>query len=69
MRLGSTPIAQIDQGEVFSYLHVDHLDTPRYANDDSQAIVWSWHSDAFGAGAANEEPDGDGTVTTVNLRY
>ena len=69
VRLGATPIAQIDQGEVFSYLHFDHLGTPRSATDDAQTVVWLWYSDAFGYGAASEDPDGDSTATTVNLRF
>lgn len=36
------PVAQIDQGEAFSYLHFDHLGTPRQATDDGQILVWSW---------------------------
>ena len=67
--LDDTPIAQIDQGEVFSYLHFDHLGTPRLATNDNQTIVWRWDSDAFGTTAANEDPDGDIVATTINLRF
>ena len=63
------PVAQIDQGEVFSYLHFDHLGTPRLATDDAQTVVWRWDSDAFGSTAANDDPDGNGTPLTVNLRF
>ena len=63
------PVAQIDQGEVFSYLHFDHLGSPRLATNDSQAVVWRWDSDAFGTTAANEDPDGDMNATTINLRF
>ena len=67
--LDDIPIAQIDQGEVFSYLHFDHLSTPRLATNDNQTIVWRWDSDAFGTTAANEDPDGDMIATTINLRF
>ncbi len=67
--LENTPVAQIDQGEVFSYLHVDHLGTPRLATNDAQTIVWRWDSDAFGSTLADEDPDGDNNATTVNLRF
>ena len=32
-------------------------------------MVWSWQSDAFGATAANEDPDGDGVNQVVDLRF
>lgn len=67
--MNGLPVAQIDTGEVFSYLHVDHLGTPRLATNDSQTVVWRWDSDAFGTSLPDEDPDGDGTGTTVNLRF
>jgi len=30
--------------------------------------VWKWESDAFGTALPNEDPDGDGQATTINLR-
>ena len=32
-------------------------------------VVWQWDSDPFGAGAANEDPDGDATLFAYNLRF
>ncbi|MCH9693841.1 MAG: hypothetical protein K0U72_04970 [Gammaproteobacteria bacterium] len=63
------PVAQVDSGEVFSYLHRDHLGTPRLATNDSQTVVWRWDSDAFGAVGPDEDPDGDMLAMTVNLRF
>ena len=48
---------------------VDHLGTPRLALDENQAIVWEWQSDAFGTTPANEDPDEDGYLITLNLRF
>ena len=31
--------------------------------------MWQWASDAFGTPLAQTDPDGDGTATTVNLRF
>jgi RHS repeat-associated protein len=42
---------------------------PRKATDSQARAVWSWNSDAFGSTAANEDVDGDGAKTTVNLRF
>ncbi len=60
--LNGQPLAQVDSGEVLSYLHTDHLGTPRYATNASGVQVWHWDSDAFGVGA----PSGS---ATVNLRF
>ena len=51
------------------YLEVDHLNTPRIARDEQKRVVWRWDSDAFGNTAPNEDPDGDGIKTTINLRF
>ncbi len=32
-------------------------------------IVWQWRSSAFGEQAPDADPDGDGVLTTVNLRF
>ena len=67
--MNGVPVAQIDSGEVFSYLHFDHLGTPRIATNDSQTVVWRWDSDAFGSVLPDEDPDGDSNTLTVNLRF
>lgn len=61
--LNGAPLAQIAAGstETLTYLHTDHLGTPRFATDTSGSEVWSWTNDAFGTSA----PSGS---VTVNLR-
>jgi len=61
--LNSQPLAQIATGspEVLTYLHVDHLGTPRYATNTAGTSVWTWVNDAYGVSTPT------GTVT-VNLR-
>ena len=51
------------------YLEVDHLNTPRVGRNQSNVVVWSWESDAFGSTPANSDPDGDNFKTIVNLRF
>jgi RHS repeat-associated protein len=52
------------------YVHTDHLNTPRRVTRPSDnVIVWRWDSDPFGTTAANENPDGDATSFTYNLRF
>src|SRR5690606_12249786 len=52
-----------------TYLHADHLNTPRLATNQSGQLVWSWQSDAFGVGNANTDVDGDGVQTDIPLRF
>ncbi len=51
------------------YLHTDHLNTPRLASSQSQQLLWSWNSDAFGVGLPNQDVDGDGVQTNIPLRF
>ncbi|MDP3871126.1 MAG: RHS repeat-associated core domain-containing protein, partial [Methyloversatilis sp.] len=51
------------------YFELDQLGTPRQARERVGTIVWRWESDGYGTSAANEDPDGNGQPTTVNLRF
>jgi RHS repeat-associated protein len=65
-------LAKIEAGtttETLTYLHNDHLNTPRLATNQQGIKVWSWDSDGFGKSLPNEDPDNDGSLTTVNLRF
>lgn len=61
--LNGAPLAQIDAGspEVLTYIHVDHLGTPRFGTNSGGTQVWAWAGDAFGVGS----PSGS---ATINLR-
>ncbi|WP_277344997.1 RHS repeat-associated core domain-containing protein, partial [Metapseudomonas otitidis] len=72
--LDSLPIAQIDltysagttiASTTLTYLHSDHLNTPRLATNQSGDLVWSWQSDAFGVG----QPKTYGSTIDVILRF
>ncbi|MCU9951622.1 RHS repeat-associated core domain-containing protein, partial [Pseudomonas sp. PDM13] len=73
--LDSLPIAQIDlsydaagttiASTTLSYLHSDHLNTPRLATNQDGNLVWSWQSDAFGLG----NPLDDNNSIDVILRF
>ncbi|MEX2497983.1 MAG: RHS repeat-associated core domain-containing protein [Wenzhouxiangellaceae bacterium] len=60
--LNNRPIAQIESTGVITYLHTDHLLTPRAGTSDAQAIVWRWEGETFGDFEASE-------VMEVNLRF
>ena len=65
------PVAQIDGGapERIRYVHTDHLGTPWLATDDQAGIIWRWQGRAFGDHAPDVYPDGDGSLTEINLRF
>lgn len=76
--LGARPLAQIERKmrpdgttrkAKVSFLHTDHLNTPRWASDTSGKTVWRWDSDGFGKGKANRDVDGDGKKTVIRLRF
>ncbi|MDV3441543.1 RHS repeat-associated core domain-containing protein, partial [Pseudomonas otitidis] len=48
-----------------TYLHSDHLNTPRLATNQGGNLVWSWPSDAFGVG----QPKTYGSNIDVILRF
>jgi RHS repeat-associated protein len=63
--LNGEPLAQIDKNggtETVTYLHTDHLATPRYGTNAAGSAVWTWDSGAFG----KEAPTG---TATVNVRF
>jgi RHS repeat-associated protein len=52
-----------------SYIHADHLNTPRVISKATGEIQWRWDSDAFGSIAANEDPSLTGQRFRYNLRF
>lgn len=56
-------------GTQTTWLHVDHLNTPRVGTNDGQIVAWRWDSDPFGVGAADTDPDNDSTDHIVLLRF
>jgi RHS repeat-associated protein len=76
--LDDTPIAQIKTTYTtnntagtrrLTYIHADHLNTPRLMTDSTKKIVWKWSSDAYGLVAPNTNPDGDNVIDTLDLRF
>jgi RHS repeat-associated protein len=59
-------VSPVDVG--FSYVHADHLGTPRAITRPSDnAVVWEWKNDSpFGDNLANENPSGAGQFTYNN---
>ena len=63
---GDEPLAQLDGplgSETPTYLHTDHLATPRLGTDPAGIPVWRWESPAFGDAPPSLQ------LRTVNLRF
>ena len=59
-------------GSSHQYVLTDHLGTPRaVVHPGTNAILWRWDltGSVFGEHAALNDPDGDGTLYSLNLRY
>ena len=58
-------------GPTILYLHGDHLGTPRVATNEASIVVWRNlpTTEPFGMALPEEDPDGDGRATVVNLRF
>ena len=71
--MGDVPVAVVQPngtGVSVYYVHTDHLNTPRrISRPTDNVIVWRWDSEPFGNSAANQDPDGDGTIFVYNLRF
>lgn len=72
------PVAQLERkikanGKVdrvkLSYIHTDHLKTPRSATNENGETVWSWESNAFGDAKADPDVDKDGRKVSIRLRF
>lgn len=70
--IDGTPVAMLLSDsltlQVF-FIHPDQLNTPRFMTDSSGSVVWRWDSDGFGNGLADEDPDNDTNLVTMNLRF
>ena len=58
----AVPVAQVEAGETLTYLHTDHLNTPRLGTDTQGQVVWRWDGGAFGDSAPTSS-------RTMNLRF
>jgi len=72
--LGEHPVAVLDyhSAEPLHYIETDHLGTPRVViEQDRNLAVWTWPiaGEAFGNTPPDEDPDGDGTNFTLDMRF
>ena len=49
-----------------TYLHTDHLNTPRLGTNENKQVTWRWQAEAFGSDVENPSPTGS---AIVRLRF
>ena len=73
--LGNLPVGVIagtTATPVLHYIESDHLGTPRVIVEAARNVgIWRWNqtNDPFGESSPNQNPDGDTTSFTFNLRF
>lgn len=71
VRMDTLPVGVLAGGQLL-HVQADHLGTPRAVIDPVRDVaVWEWPllGEAFGATLPNEDPDGDSTSFTFDLRF
>src|SRR5207302_4071761 len=51
------------------YVHVDHLQTPRFMSDATAQTVWRSRHETFGNALVESDPDLNGVAVAFNLRF
>ena len=67
--LHDTPVGLLTDAGTLHHIYTDQLNTPRVITDRQGTVVWRWDSDPFGAGAPDEDVDGDQARLVYNLRF
>ncbi|SOO17683.1 RhsD protein (fragment) [Xanthomonas citri pv. fuscans] len=70
--LDDLPIGLLTNANKLHYIEPDHLGSPRVVIDSTRDVtVWTWSlkGEAFGNTAPNQDPDGDGAVLVLDMRF
>ena len=70
--LDDLPVGLVDPNGEVRHIEPDHLGSPRKVIEPSRGTaLWDWPilGNAFGTAAANDDADGDGNATALNLRF
>ena len=52
-----------------TYLHPDHLGTPRLVTNATRQVIWRLDTDPFGDGKVSKDPDGNSVLEVMPLRF
>ena len=63
MRVLNTAGTQVS--DTRTYLHPDHLGTPRLIANATRQVIWRLDTDPFGDGTVSEDPDGKFVLLTA----
>lgn len=70
--LNDKPLAFASQdaaSQPISYVHTDHLGTPRTLSNVGKTIIWRMEHKPFGDATVQQDPDGDGKMVAFSLRF
>lgn len=70
--LNDKPLAFAGQdaaSQPISYVHTDHLGTPKALTNASKTVIWWMEHKPFGGATVQQDPDGDGKAVAFNLRF
>ncbi|WP_243391189.1 RHS repeat-associated core domain-containing protein [Xanthomonas prunicola] len=70
--LDDMPVGLLTNANKLHYIEPDHLGSPRVVVDPARNVaVWSWSlkGEAFGNTAPNQDPDSDGAVLVLDMRF
>ncbi|MCF6264818.1 MAG: hypothetical protein L3J24_14695 [Xanthomonadales bacterium] len=62
------PSQSADENGIYN-VHSDHLQTPKLMTDSNQEIVWTNHMQAYGESNVDTDPDGNGNIVIMNMRF
>src|SRR5690606_30549832 len=65
---GHHPVALIEGGRTY-WIHTDHLGAPIAVTDEGRRVIWRSELQPFGEARVDPDPDGDGKLFTLNLRF
>lgn len=66
--MNNTPVALLKDG-IAHYIHTNQIGAPVAITNTSGSVVWRWEPRPFGDTLAEEDPDGDTTAVSFNLRF
>ncbi len=65
---GSFDLLGVTEGTTYNAILTNLLQTPRYALNNSQSIVWQAEYQSYGKAIINNDMDNNGTIFTLNQR-
>ncbi|NVK41086.1 MAG: RHS repeat protein [Oceanospirillaceae bacterium] len=66
--LGERPVGLLQDGQLYA-VHTNQIGAPLAVTDMNGTVVWRWEPRPFGDNLPDEDPDGNGQLLVLNLRF